>query len=80
MKTLLTNDGHQYKAEYESCITNIGLDALAEKLKGNLEAVTRARAPTREANGPIVTGQQVIGRALSLYVDYHLLYRLILES
>ena len=59
VKTLLSNDDHQYKAEYDSCITKIGLDVLAEKLKGNLEAVTRARAPTRESHGALVTGQQV---------------------
>ena len=63
LKTLLTNEGHEYEAEYESCLENIGLDALAHKLKENLEAVTRAKAPTRETNGVLVTGQQV--RALS---------------
>ena len=66
-KTLLTNDGHEYKAEYESCLNKIGFDALAAKLKSNLEVVTRAKAPTRDKNGVLVTGQQVLSYRIGLF-------------
>ena len=59
MRTLLTSEDHQYVAEYSACINNIGLEVLADQLKNNLETVTRARAPTRETNGSLVTNQAV---------------------